>query len=177
MPPDGVGQRRQQGGGFTHPTGQRRTINVDPVAPEDLALAVEWQMVGIFVDQHMSEQSRSRPAALDRAAWQRSLREAIAARAGQARAHDAVHDKATGDIFQFLGHIFTQAAQFAAAMGADRVAGCQLDLHARNVIGDRLALGLVGGCIIRQTQLGRHCGDGDLAHLQGQLQLLGRLRR
>ena len=87
-----------------------------------------------------------------------------------AGSHDAVHDKAPGDIFQFFGHIFAQLAQFAAALGTLRVAEGQLDLHARNMVRDRLALRLVGWCVIRQTQLGSQRGDGNLTHLQSQLQ-------
>ena len=45
------------------------------------------------------------------------------------------------------------------------------------MVWDRSTLWLLGGCIIRQAELGRQRGDGDLAHLQGQLQLLGGLGR
>ena len=134
-------------------------------------------MVGIFVDQHMREQTRSRPATFDRAAWQRGLREAIAARAGHPWAHNAVHDESTGDVFQFFGHILAQPPQLAAALGTGCIAGGQFDLHARNVIGDRLALRFIDRCVLWQAQSGGQSGDGDLAHLQRQLQLLRCLRR
>ena len=49
-----------------------------------------------------------------------------------------------GDVFQLFGHILTQTAQLATTMGAFCTAGGQLDLQARNVIGDRFALRLVG---------------------------------
>ena len=172
---DGVGQRFQQGGGFAHPIRQCRAVDVEPVALEDLALPVERQVICVFVDQHMGQQTGPGSATFDRAAWQWGLREAIAARAGHPWAHNAVHDEAAGDVFQFLGHILAQQAQLTAAIGAGRVAGGQFDHHARNMIGDRLALGFVGGGILRQAQLGGQRGDGDLARLQGQLQLFGRL--
>ena len=95
----------------------------------------------------------------------------------RANARDPVHDKAAEDVFQFLGHILTQTAKLATTMGAFCTAGGQLDLHARNMVRDRLALRLVGWCVIRQTQLGRHRGDGNLTHLQRQLQLIGGLGR
>ena len=173
MPPDGVSERFQQGGRFAHPVGQRRAVNVEPVAAEDLALAVEWQMISVFVDQNMGEQTRSRPATLDRAAWQRCLREAIAAGTGHPGPHDAVHDEVAGDVFQLFGHILAQAAQLASALGALCAAGCQLDLDAGNMVRDRFALRLVGGGIIGQAQLCSQSGNGDLTHLQRQLQLLG----
>ena len=82
MPPDGVGQRFQQGGGFADPIRQRRAIQIEPIALEDLALAVEWQMVGILVDQNMRQQPGAGTSTLDRPRRQRCLREAIAAGTG-----------------------------------------------------------------------------------------------
>ena len=95
----------------------------------------------------------------------------------RANARGAVHDKAAGHIFQFFGHILTQAAKLATTMGAFCTAGGQLDLHTGDMVRDRFALRLVGGGIVRQAQLGRQRGDGDLTRLQGQLQLLCGLRR
>ena len=43
------------------------------------------------------------------------------------------------------------------------------------MVRDRLALRLVGGGILGQAQLGGQSGNGDLTHLQRQLQLLGGL--
>ncbi len=83
--------------------------------------------------------------------------------------------RGAGDVFQFLGHIFAQAAQLAAAMGTVRAAGSEFDLDARNMVRNWLALGLVGRRVLGQAQLGRHRGDGDLGCLQSQLQLLGSL--
>ena len=67
-------------------------------------------MVGIFVDQHMRQQPGTGTPTLDRPRRQRCLREAIAAGTGHPGPHDAVHNKPAGHIFQFLGHILTQAA-------------------------------------------------------------------
>ena len=67
MAPDGIGQGFQQGGGFAHPVSQRRAVQIQPFAIEYLALAVKWQMVGVFVDQHMGQQARTRTPTLDRA--------------------------------------------------------------------------------------------------------------
>ena len=173
MPPDGVRQRRQQGGGFADPVGQRRAIQIEALAIKDLALAVEWQMVGIFVDQHMRQQPGTGTPTLDRPGRQRCLREAIAAGTGHPGPHDPVHNKAARDVFQFFGHILAQPAQLAAALGTLCAARYQFNLHTRNVIGDRLALRLVGGGIIGQAQSGGQSGNGDLTHLQRQLQLLG----
>ena len=79
VPPDGIGQGLQQGGGFANPVGQCRAVDVEPVAVKDLALAVKRKVIGVFVDQHMGKKAWTRTPALDGARWQRSLREAIAA--------------------------------------------------------------------------------------------------
>ena len=41
VPPDGVGQRREQRGGLADPVGERGAVKVEPVAFEDLGLAIE----------------------------------------------------------------------------------------------------------------------------------------
>ena len=41
MPPDGIRQRRKQGGGFARPIGQCRAVDIEPVAVEDLALPIQ----------------------------------------------------------------------------------------------------------------------------------------
>ncbi len=144
-------------------------------------------MIGIFVDQNMRQQARTRPAAFNRARGQRHLGEAIAAGTGEARADDPVHNEAAGDVFEFLARhcprtnggqwlaILAQAAQLAAAMGASRVGRGQFDLDAGNMVRDRFALRLVGRCVLGLAQLCCHRGNGDLGRLQRQLQLLGSL--
>ncbi len=79
MPSDGRRQRLQQCRGFTDPIRQRRAIQIEPFAGEDLALPIKRQMVGILVDQHMRQQTWTRTPALDRARGQRRPGEAIAA--------------------------------------------------------------------------------------------------
>ena len=46
MASDGVGQRLQQGSGFADPAGQAEAVQVEPVAVEDLALAIQGKMIG-----------------------------------------------------------------------------------------------------------------------------------
>jgi hypothetical protein len=151
---------------------------VQPVTLEDLALAVERQVIGVFIDQDMGKQARAGTPSLNGAGWQRRLRECLAARAGHARPHDAGRGEPAGEVFQLLGHILAQAAQRAGALGAVSVAGRQLDFDARDMIWDRATLGgvlLLVGLLIGRLQLRRHFGDGDLAGFQRELQLLDRL--
>ena len=171
MPPDGLCQRLQQRRGLADPVGQRRAVEVEPLALEDLALAIERQMVGVFGDQHMRQQAGAGTAALDRAGWQGGLCEGFAAGTGHARADDPVHDEPAGHILQLFGHILAQAAQRPAAMGTVIVASGQLDLLARDMIGDGPTLRLVLLPFVRQAQLRGHPGDGYLAGFQGQLKL------
>jgi hypothetical protein len=137
-------------------------------------------VIGVFVNQNMGKQARAGAPSLNGAGWQRRLREALAARAGHARPHDAGRGEPTGHILQLLGHILAQAAQRGAALGAVSVAGRQLDFDARDMIGDRPTLGgglLLVGLLIGRLQLRGHLGDGDLAGFQRELELLDRLGR
>lgn len=83
MTPDGIGEGFQQGGALADPVGQGRAIEVEPLAREDLALAIQGKMAGVFAHQHMSQQARPGTAAFDRARGQRGLDEAFAAGTGQ----------------------------------------------------------------------------------------------
>jgi hypothetical protein len=47
---DGIGQRLQQRCRLADPIGQRRAVQAQPVTLEDLALAIERQMIGVFID-------------------------------------------------------------------------------------------------------------------------------
>jgi hypothetical protein len=94
---------------------------------------------------------------------------------GKAWSHNAVHDEPARNVFQFFGHILTEAAQSTTALGAILVASRQFHFHARDVIWDRAALGFVLWLFVGETQLCCHLGDGYLAGLQCQLKLLDAL--
>ena len=68
---DGIGQRLQQGCRLADPIGQGRSVEVEAFTVEDLALTVKRQMIGIFSDQNMGQQTRTGAATLDRAGGQR----------------------------------------------------------------------------------------------------------
>lgn len=152
---------------------------VDAFALEDLALTVQGQVVGVLRHQDMGQKPRSGPPALDGAARQGRLDEALAPRAREPRPHDPVHDEPSRHVLQFLSHVLAQASQPTTAACAGVLAGEDLDGHARDVVGERAtprAL-LVLGSILRQAQLahdGRRC---HLARLERQLELLGALAR
>ena len=177
MAADGVSEGFQQRSRLAHPVCQRGAVKIETFAIVDLALAVKGQMVGVFADQHMGQETRARAAALDRARWQWRVHEPFTASARQPGPHDAVHDEAPGDIFQLLGHIFTDAAQTPTALGTGIGARAQFHVHPRDMVRDRAALRFVLLFDVRQLHPRGHRGGGDLTRLEGQLQLVRSLGR
>lgn len=125
----------------------------------------------------MRQQARTGTAALDGPRGQRSLDEAFTARTGQPGADDPVHDEAAGDILKLLRDVLADPAQAAAAIGTGIGTGRKFHFHPRDVVRDRAALRFVLLLDVGQLHSRRHRGGGDLAGLQGQLQLLCRLGR
>ena len=132
-------------------------------------------MVGILADQHMREQARARTPPLDGTRRPRRLDEAFATGAGQPWPDDAVHDEASGHVFQLFGHVLADPAQLAAAVGTGVGGDAELHLHPGDVLRDRAALWLTLLLDIGQAQPRRHRRGRDLARLQRQLELLGGL--
>ena len=172
MPADGLGQRLEQLRRAADPVGQGGAVEIDALPPEDLALAIQREVVAVLRDQHMGEQTRPWPAALDRARGQRRLAECLAARAGHARAHDPGHDEAAGDVVELLGDVLSDPLQCAAALAAGVPGGEHL-LVARQAVGERLALRplLRPGCLTARGGVLRG-RDADLGLFEGKLELL-----
>ena len=63
MASDGLGQRFQKGSGFANSIGEGGAVEVEAFTVEDLALAVKRQMIGIFADQNVGQQTRAGAAA------------------------------------------------------------------------------------------------------------------
>jgi hypothetical protein len=115
MAADGLRQRRQQPRSLADPVGQGRALQHHAFAGLDLALAVQRQAVGVLAPQDVGQQARSGQAAFDRAARHGSLRDRLAAGAGQPGA-DMAHDaEAAGLVVQDLRHILADLAQRASA--------------------------------------------------------------
>ena len=177
MAADGIGKGLKQGGGLADPVGQCRAVKVEPFAAEDLALAIKRQVICVFVDQNMGQKARPRAAPLDGARRQRRLDEAFAARTGEPGTNDAVHDEASGDIFQLFRHVLANPAQAAAAIGTSVGPWGQLHFHPGDVVRDRAALGFVLLLDVRQLHPRGHGRRRNLAGLKCQLKLFCRLRR
>ena len=175
MAADGFSERFQQGRRFADPVGQGRAVEVEPFAAEDLALPIEWQVVGIFVDQRMGQKARAGATTFDGAGRQWSLHKPFTTGAGQPGPDDPVHEEAAGHILQLLGDILPDPAQATTTVGTGNGAWGQFNLHARDVVRDRTALGFVLLLDVGQLHPRGHCGGSNLAGLKCQLQLLGRL--
>ncbi len=73
-------------------------------------------MIAVFPNQHVGQKARTGAPPLDRARWQRGLRERLTAGAGHARTYNPAGYKATGNIIQFLGNILADLAQGASTI-------------------------------------------------------------
>ena len=97
------------------------------------------------------------------------LVEPLATATGQARAHDALHHEAAGDVFQLLGDIFADPLETAAAIGAS-LARRQNRLFTRQMLRQGAALRLP---FRSGRRLGRRLGRArDLLILQPELELV-----
>jgi hypothetical protein len=102
----------QQRTGARDPLCEQRAIQLDALAREDLRLPIEREVIAIFADDHVRQESRSGHAALD---W--ACRRG-AARAGQLGAHVANDLEAHRLEFEHLANVFAQMLEFAATVRA-----------------------------------------------------------
>jgi hypothetical protein len=115
-------QRSEPPAGAPHPIAQRGTIQRHALAREDLRLAIQRQMIGVFVDQHMRQQRLARHAAVDRSFRCRCLHDRLfTGPAAIARAADHSHPQLGGHIVQHLRLVFADQMQRTAAAGTGLV--------------------------------------------------------
>lgn len=110
MPADGVGEGLEQARRAADPVGEGRSVEIDPLTLEDLALAIERQVISVLRHQHMGQQAWTGSTTLDRARWQRRLDDPLAAGAGHPRTHEAVHNEAAGHIVELFGDVVAETA-------------------------------------------------------------------
>ena len=113
-------QRRQPPTGAANPMTQCGTVQRDALAGEDLRLAIQRQMIAVFIDQHMREQCLGGHAAIDWPLGSRCLHDRrFAGAAGIARPANDPDQEVGRDVVQHLGLVFADLVQRAAAAGAD----------------------------------------------------------
>ena len=127
-------QRRQPPAGAAHPGAQGGTIQRHTLAGEDLRLAIQRQMVGVFVDQHMRQQRLGGHAAVDRTLRRRRLHDRLlAGSAAIPRPADHADPQLGRHVVQHLRPVFADDVQRAPATGAGLVVDVDHHLDPRQM--------------------------------------------
>ena len=174
MPAQGIDQRPQQGARLSDPVGERRAVEIDPVACVDLALAVQRQVIDVFRDQHMRQEAGTRQSSGDRSARRRRLHDLLAGGATELRPDVADYLEPRRHVFQDLGDILAKGPQ-SPATGRAVAGGLMHDDLAWQALRQRTArrLGPLGGGLGLEDRCG--FGRARLQLLETQLQLGDRL--
>src|SRR5262245_6614057 len=122
-----------------NPSGQRRAIELNPVARKDLRLPVQRRVLAIFADQDLREQGRGCEAACDRTFRRRRLAHCSADAAAVFGAANADDTELRGHPVQHLADALSDLVQRAAAACAGLRADVDPDLFTWQMIRKRLA--------------------------------------
>ncbi len=136
---DRLGQGREQERGLPDPVGQRRAVEVHAFAAIDDGLAVERQVVAVLGHQHMGDQPRPWPTALDRQGRHWLLGNRLAGPAAQLRPDVADHLEARRHVFEHLALVLPHPAEHGAAAARASAGRLVDDRLARQVRRQRLA--------------------------------------
>ncbi len=125
------------------PVGQCRAIDRDAFAGQDLRLAVERQVIGVFRHEHIGDQRLGRQAAFDRGGWAPApaRRHPVHRAAGVLRAPRHDHAQLGRHLVEALGDILADDVQGAAAAGAGLGLRLDDDLLARQMRRQVAAIG------------------------------------
>lgn len=128
---DARNDRVEQGCGLPRPTGERRTVDIDPPTTfgrrHHLGLAVERQMMVELVHDHMGERCEAGLATCNRLGRCRGLNDLIAGAAAILGPHGPNHAPLHGQHIEHLVAVFAQGAQGAATIGAGAAACRRFD--------------------------------------------------
>ena len=162
--------RPEQEGGAPDPVGERRAIEDDALAREDLRLAEERQVVGVFGDSDLRDKRVGGQAALDQPGLCRGLRKhVLSGPAGVTRPADHHHPELRRHHVEALGHVLADPLQCTRAARAGSAVDVDEGLDPRQVGGQRAAvrptLGPLGGLLGRLGFLGSEARGLDLLGL------------
>ena len=156
------------------PVGERRAVERQTLTGEDLCLAVERQVVGVFADEHMRDHGFGRQPSGDQPGRSRRLHDALgAAPAGVSRPAGDEHPELRRDDVEPLGDVLPDPMQPAAAARAVEALRLDDPLDPRQVPRQRAA---VGAPTLSARPLQRRVGGIRLGPVRGDL-LLGILQR
>jgi hypothetical protein len=141
-------QRLEPQAGAADPSGEGRPRKIDAVAGEDLRLSIEWCVIAIFADQHLGQQRWCRQAAGDHPLWSWRLHHCLAGPACVFGASGADYAQLRGNPVQHLAHALADDMQRAATAVAGDVADIEPHILARQMIGQRLAMGRPFGSLL-----------------------------
>jgi hypothetical protein len=134
--------RPEQESGAPDPVGERRTIEDDALTGEDLRLAIERQVVGVFGAAHLRDQRVGGQAALDQPGRCRGLYERVlAGPAGVARAADHQYPELRRHHVEPLGHVLANLVQGTRAARAGGAVDVDEGLDPRQMSWERPAVG------------------------------------
>ena len=136
----GLQEGLQPPAGAADPVGQRRAVQLDTVAREDLALTIERKVIAVFGDQHMGEKPGTGEPLGDRPLRRQRLVDGPAGAAAIARPADTDHPEPCGHMVQHLAHRLADRVQRAAAAGTGVVRDVEADVLARQMRGKAGAL-------------------------------------
>jgi hypothetical protein len=127
-------QRMQVPGGMADLVGQRRSIQIDPLAGVNLGLAIQRQMVGIFGHRKLGDRGLGRQAALDQPRWRRGLHDTVlASPAGIFGSTGDQHPQLRRHHVQPLALVLADLVQLAMAAPAGLVVDLDDDLNPRRM--------------------------------------------
>ena len=128
----------EEEGGAPDPVGQRRAIQADALAGEDLRLPVERQVVGVFGDEDLRDQSVGRQATLDQPRRRGCLHDRVPAGAASvAWAADHQHPELHRHHVEALGDVLSDPVQGPCAAWAGGAVDINEALDPRQMGGQR----------------------------------------
>ena len=134
--------------GAANPSGKCRAREIDAMTGKDLRLPIERRMIAIFADQHLGEQRRRCQAAGDYPLRSRRLHHSLAGPAGVFGTSGADHAQLRRNPIQHLAHALSDHMQGPATAGASHVIDIEPHMLARQMIGQRFAMGRSFGLLL-----------------------------
>src|SRR5690606_11034351 len=111
-------ERPQQRARFSDPVCQRRAAELDAFPSIDLRLAVQWQVIAIFRDEHMSKEPGAGEPLRNRPARRGRLHDLRTTTARELRPHMTDYAQLTRNVLEHLRDVLAKRLQRAAALRA-----------------------------------------------------------